>query len=305
MRRRSIAVKFAVVASAVSLSVLGAGVAVATPPSGIVAFTDLARAQAVEGASIPIKPGAALVSGAYSLSPGGQTGWRRLPGAAILAVTKGQMTVRRADGCSSKDYAVGQASVVAAGTYLIENSGKEPLELFGVFFDQALGAPKPLADGPPVAAPSNCGAFRAASAPSGVSVTRHEAATMVPGMFGNGSTLDIEAGKDVYASFLDISPGFSSGWISHLPAVNIMSGGELSYVMARDGKCDMSEKYHTGQAFYHPAHRHMANNEGREHVLLTSMYFDLPHDIPAPVIGDTITAVDFTQAPPADCIRLR
>ena len=126
MRRRSIVVNLAVLASAVSMTALGTGVAVATPPSGVVAFTDLARAQAVEGLSIPIKPGNALVSGAYSLAPGGQTGWRRLPGAAILAVTKGGMTVRRADGCSTKDYTVGQASVIPAGEYLIQIDGKSP-----------------------------------------------------------------------------------------------------------------------------------------------------------------------------------
>ena len=122
---------------------------------------DLARAQAVEGASVPIKPGTALASGAYTLAPGGQTGWRALPGTAVLAVTKGTMTVRRADGCTTKDYALGQASVVPGGTYLIENTGKEPLELYGVFFDQAPGAPKPLVEGPTVA--SKCAGFAAAS----------------------------------------------------------------------------------------------------------------------------------------------
>lgn len=305
MRGRCFLTKVAVLTSVVSMSVLCTGVAVATPPTGGVQFTDLARAQAVEGASVPIKPGTALVSGAYSLAPGGRTGWRQLPGAAVLAVTKGSMTVRRAAGCSTKDYDLGQAAVVPAGTYLIENSGKEPLEFYGVFFDEATHAPKPLAEGPTAAPPANCGAFTAASAPSGVSVTRPEAAMMVPGMFGHGASLDIPAGKDVYVSFLDFSPGFSSGWIAHYPQVNIISGGELTYVVARDGKCDSSDKYRAGQAFYHPTHRHMANNEGTEHVLLTSLYVGLPHDIPAPVIGDTITAVDFTQAPPADCVRLR
>jgi hypothetical protein len=39
---------------------------------------------------------------------------------------------------------------------------------------------------------------------------------------------------------------------------------------------------------------------------LTSVFFDLPHDAnPLPVVGNQITAVDFTQAPPADCPRLR
>jgi len=34
------------------------------------------------------------------------------------------------------------------------------------------------------------------------------------------------------------------------------------------------------------------------------MYLTSP-TTPLPVIGNTITAVDFTQAPPADCPRLR
>src|SRR5882757_8016300 len=307
MRGISVVTKVGVVATVVSISVLSTGVARATPPSGGVQLKDLARAQAVESASVPIKPGTTLVSGAYTLAPGGETGWRRLPGAAVLAVTKGTMTVRRADGCSAKNYALGQASVVPGGTYLIENAGKEPLELYGVFFDQARGAAKPLVEGATAAAPTKCAAgFRAASAPTGVSMAGHEAATMMPGMFGNGAKLDIEAGKDVFVGFLDLSPGFSSGWLTHLPAVNIVSGGVLSYVMARDGKCDTSEKYGAGQAFYHPAHRHMAYNEGKDDVLLTTMYVNLPHDTnPAPVIGNTIAADDFTQAPPADCPRLR
>jgi len=300
MRRSSIVATAAVFTLALSM-----GVAVATPPTGEVAFKDLARAQAVEGLSVPIHPGTGLVSGSYSVAPGGETGWRNLPGAAILAVNKGKLTVHRADGCTTKDYAVGQAAVVPAGTYLVGNSGNEPAEFFAFFFDQATDGPKPLAEGPTAAAPTSCSGVAAAAAPAGVSLSTPEIGTMAVGMFGNGATLDIQAGKDVYASYLDISPGWSSGWISHRPAANIMSGGTLSYVMAKDGKCDTSEKYHAGEAFYHPAHRHMAYNEGKDHILLTTMYFDLPHEPAAPVIGNTITAVDFTQAPPADCPRLR
>jgi len=288
------------------MCVLGTGVAKATPPSGMIAFTDLTRTQAVEGASVPIKIGTALVSGSYTLDPGGETGWRRLPGATILSVNKGTMTVRRAAGCSTKDYAAGQASVLPGGTYLVQNSGKEPLEFFGVFINQAVAVPKPLVEGPTAATPAGCPGFRAASAaPSGVSLTSNQVAKMVPGMFGGGAILNIKPGMDVFADYLDFYPGFSTGWLTHLPAVNIVSGGEISYVMARDGKCDTSEKYHTGQGFYHPAHRHMAFNAGKDHMFITSMYFNLPHEPAAPVIGNTITAVDFTQAPPMDCPRLR
>jgi hypothetical protein len=74
--------------------------------------------------------------------------------------------------------------------------------------------------------------------------------------------------------------------------------------MARDGKCDTSESYSTGQGFYHPAHRHFAYNDGKDHVLLTAIYFNLPHHTPAPVIGNTTDAIDFFQAPPADCPRM-
>jgi hypothetical protein len=84
-----------------------------------------------------------------------------------------------------------------------------------------------------------------------------------------------------------------------------MEAGELSYVEAKDGKCDETEVYHAGEAFYHPAHRHMAVNEGKEHTVLTTIYFDVPHGTPLPGPGNQLAAADFSQAPPADCPRLR
>jgi quercetin dioxygenase-like cupin family protein len=302
MRRTTI-----VVAAAVT-SVLSVTTAFATPPTGEVKFKDMARAQAVESATVPISPGNNFASGSYSVAPGSETGWRRLPGTSVLAVNKGKLMLHGGEGCAAKEYGTGQAAVVPAGTYMVHNAGSEPLEFFGWFFDQVPGAPKPLAEGPTESTPANCtGVMAAGAAPSGVSLTDPAVGTLVPGAYGYGekAVLQIEAGKDVYASWLDISPEWSSGWLAHHPAANIVSTGELSYVEARDGKCDESEVYHAGQAFYHPAHRHMAFNKGKEHVILWTMYFDLPHETPLPVIGNTITAVDFTQAPPADCPRLR
>jgi len=305
MRSRSLTSTLAVVTTVVSMCVLSTGVARATPPSGLIDFKDLTRSQVLEGATVPIQLGKVLESGSYSLAPGGQTGWRQLAGTTILSVNKGTMTIHRAAGCGTKDYAAGQAAVLQAGTYLVENTGSEAVEAIGFFLNQPAGAPKPLSGGHTAAAPSGCSGFRAASAPSGVSVSSPASAPMVPGMFGGGAILDIKAGKDVFADFVDFYPGFSTGWLTHLPAVNIVTRGEISYVMARDGKCDVSEKYHAGQAFYHPAHRHMAFNDGPDHMWLTSMYFNLPHEPAAPVVGNTMTAVDFTQAPPMDCPRLR
>ena len=287
-------------------SVLSMTAAFATPPTGDVKFRDVARAQAMEGGTQAIIAGTDLASGEYSVAPGGETGWRQLPGTMVLAVTKGKLTLHGGEGCATKEYAAGQAAVAKAGTYRVHNAGNEPVQFFGVFFDQAPGGAKPLTEGPTASAPANCtGVLAAGASPTGVSLNSPAAGTFPGKYYSLNGTLDIEGGKDVYASFLDIAPGWSSGWLSHRPAVNIVTKGELSYVEAKDGKCDESESYRAGQAFYHPAHRHMAFNKGDEPVHLWTMYFNLPHDTPLPVIGNTITAVDFTQLPPAECPRLR
>ena len=296
------------VVAVVLTSVLSMGTAFATPPTGDVKFKDMTRAQAVEKATVPIEVGKDFASGSYTVAAGGETGWRQLSGTSVLGINKGKLMLHGGEGCAAKEYGTGQAAVIPAGTYMVHNAGSEPLEFFGFFLNQTTGAPKPLADGPTAAPPANCtGVMATAASPSGVSLADAASGNLVPGEFGHGAdkTLDIEAGKDVYASWLEISPGWSSGWLSHKPAANIVVTGELSYVEARDGKCDESEVYKAGEAFYHPAHRHMAFNKGKEKVILWTMYFNLPHETPAPVIGNTITAVDFTQAPPADCPRLR
>src|SRR4051794_1296894 len=210
MRRRPLVSNLAIVATAVAMCVLNTGVAMATPPSGVIDFKDLTRAQAVEGATVPIQIGATLATGSYSLAPGGATGWRQLSGTTILAVNKGTMTIRRAAACSAKDYAAGQASVLPAGEYLVQNSGKEALDVFGVFINQAHNATKPLAEGPPATAPAGCHDFAAASTPSGVSLSIPQSAKMVPGMFGGGAVLTIKPGLDVFADYLDFYPGFST-----------------------------------------------------------------------------------------------
>jgi mannose-6-phosphate isomerase-like protein (cupin superfamily) len=284
-------------------------VAFATPPTGEISYKDYARAQTMDNAAVPIMGGTGLATGSYSVAPGGETGWRAVPGAMVLAVTKGKLTLHGGEGCTAKDYGVGQAGVVPAGTYRVDNAGQEPLEFFGLFFEQAAGAPKPLAEGPTETAPANCSGvsgLAAGASPSGVAVTTPAAGTLIDSLYGHHASLDIKAGKDLFATYYDFGPGASSGWISHRPAVNIVQSGELAYYEARDGKCVKTETFYPGQAFYHPAHRHMAVSEGKEHLLLTTVYFDLPHETPLPAVGNQITAVDFTQAPPADCsTRLR
>jgi hypothetical protein len=290
-------------------TVLSMTFAFATPPTGDVSYKDYARAQTLDNASVPIMGGTTLVTGSYAVAPGGDTGWRHLPGSMVLAVNKGKLTLHGGEGCAAKDYGAGQAATVPAGTYRVDNAGNEPLEFFGLFFDQAAGAAKPLAEGPTEKAPETCSGvsgLAAETSPSGVSLTTPLAGKFLDSAYSHGATLEVHSGKDLFATYYDFGPGASSGWLSHRPAVNIVESGELAYYEARDGKCVKTETYYPGQAFYHPAHRHMAVSEGKDHMRLTTVYFDLPHETPLPALGNQLTAVDFTQAPPADCpTRLR
>ena len=302
MRRIAFAASIVLFASTISIAP-----AVATPPTGQLTWEDYARAQVVEGATIPITAGSTLVRGSYSVAPGGDTGWRKLPGATVLAVNKGTLMLHGGDGCAAKEYATGKAAVIPAGVYQIHNAGSEPLDFFGIFFEQPNGATKPLVEGPTEPAPAGCGEVKtAAVSPSGVSVATSAAGLFVSTHYSHEAIVEIVAGTDMFATRYDAHPEWSSGWFAHYPAVNVMEGGELTYVEAKDGKCDDSERYRAPDSFYHPRHRHIAANYGKEHVYITTMYFNLPHDqqLPGPA-GNQLVAADFSQAPPADCPRLR
>ena len=323
MRRISFTSTVVVFATVVSMAT-----AFATPPTGEISWTDMYRVEATDNAAVPITGGTVLFMGTYSVAPGGETGWRRLPGHAIFAVTKGNLMLHGGEGCAARDYGAGQAAVIPAGLYDVHNAGNEPLEFYAVFFELSAGDPTPLVEGPAEAAPASCSGVSglAAGAPSGVSVANTSSGTF-PGTAAYGTkqsehgehgehgqhggddghaTVEIQAGRDIFATLYDVSPGWSSGWFEHLPAVNIMHKGELSYYEGRDGKCVKTETYYPGQAFYHPTHHHMAVNEGKENTLLTTVYFNLPHDEnPMPVLGNQTTAADFSKMPPEGCNRLR
>ena len=299
-------IPFVTGAVVVLASALSVATAFATPPTGDLKFEDYARAQLTDSATVPIVGGLTLVRASYSVAPGAVSGWRRLPGTTVLAVTKGKLMLHGGEGCPAKDYAAGQAAVIPAGVYEVHNAGSEPLEFFGAFFGQPKGTTKPLAEGPTEDAPAGCPEVKAAGAPGGVSVATSAAGLFVPNYYNEGATLDIKAGEDVFATRYDASPGWSSGWFAHYQAVNVMEAGEITYVEAKNGKCDDSEKYRAPDSFYHPRHRHIAANYGQDHMIITTIYFGLPHNetLPGPA-GNQLVAADFSQAPPADCVRLR
>jgi hypothetical protein len=305
-------------------TVLSMAVAFATPPNGPAKYTDLYRAQLTDSASVPIVGGSVLMEAAYDITPAGHTGWRRLPGTAVFAVTQGKLMVHGGEACGAKEYAAGQAAVLPAGVYQFHNPAAEntedgQIEFWGLFFQMSPGEKEPLVAGPPQDPPASCSGVTGlgvGSAPSGVTVKEEAAGTFVDTYVeshdhhaghdaGDPNTLKIEAGKDIFATLYDVPPGWSSGWFQHVPAVNIMHKGELSYYEGKDGQCVKTETYHPGESFYHPTHRHIATNEGKEPTVLTTIYVGVPHnENPKPVVGNQTDAADFSQPPPEDCRRM-
>src|SRR5688572_26994152 len=148
----------------------GVNVASATPPTGQVGIQEHGRAQQAAG-TITI-PAADNVSAAYTIAPGGDTGWRTSTGDAVVAVFKGALTVEQAaQDCAGQDVKAGNAAVVSTGKYRLRNAGNEPAEFSGLFFNLPVGGPNPLVDGQTEPAPACAGVSTAAVTAQGVSAT--------------------------------------------------------------------------------------------------------------------------------------
>jgi quercetin dioxygenase-like cupin family protein len=302
--------------AAISAITLLAGVnaAFASPPSGQFSYTEHGRAQQAANATVTI-PAADNVSSSYTVAPGGDTGWRTSPGDAVVAVTKGALAVDQAQGCASQDEAAGKAVVIPAGKFRLRNPGSQPAEFAGVFFNLPAGGPSPLVDGDAQPAPACAGFSAAAVTPKGISAADSARGATAPYLHGvhPGHGVDaagtvvhsLEAGKDMAVFTYVLEPGFSTGWIVHTDEMAIITKGTIAIWEARDGKCQKVEEYTAGQAWAHKPHRHMGVNEGNEPAVLRIIGFNMKHGEPMPVFGSNPDHIDFTQAPPADCPRLR
>ncbi|MDQ1505628.1 MAG: hypothetical protein QOD57_3355 [Actinomycetota bacterium] len=293
----------------VAAGVNGAG---ATPPSGQFSATEYGRAQQVENAKVVGVSGHDVESTTYTLAPGGDTGWRTGPGTTALAVTKGVLKVDQAQGCASRDLSAGSALVLAPGKFRLHNAGQAPVELLANFTGLS-GSGTPLVDGPTDPAPP-CAGFAAAAVANGISTSEsfrgdpspyfRQAHTGHGGGDAYGSAtkeLTVQAGKDAFMTTLTLQPGFSTGWFTHTEHVAILTKGSWVFYGDRDGKCQVVEEYHAGDAWVHDVHRHMGAVQGNEPAEITLFGFNLRHGDAMPVFGSSPDHLDFTQAPPADC----
>jgi quercetin dioxygenase-like cupin family protein len=127
-------------------------VVLASPPSGILSGTVVARATFQDPVDIKIKvndgrqevfhvPNAGeTVMQQIIIGPGGQTGWHSHPGPVVVLVKSGVLTffARESAGCATRSYSAGQAFVdsgqghvhMAANQSLTEN-----VELWVTYFD--------------------------------------------------------------------------------------------------------------------------------------------------------------------------
>ena len=132
MSRRSLAVL-----TALAISSLAAGIAFATPPSGVApavhvmsaALSDEVKVNA-DGVKLRTKLPTEVSVLTLTLEPGGTTGWHSHPGLAIIAVAEGTGKLYAAD-CSSQTYSAGQAFTEAGNDAptVFRNESSSPVVL--------------------------------------------------------------------------------------------------------------------------------------------------------------------------------
>ncbi|HEY8187071.1 MAG TPA: hypothetical protein VIF64_13430 [Pyrinomonadaceae bacterium] len=158
---------------AILLTVTGvcafAGAALATPPSGIVSSTVVARAGFVDPVDIKFKVDGGpqevinvrdaqqTVMQQIVIGPGGSTGWHSHPGPVVVLIKAGELTLYSGDDptCTGRTYSAGQAFIDSGQGHVHigrNQSASENVELWVTYFDVPPGGPFRL----DAAAPGNC-----------------------------------------------------------------------------------------------------------------------------------------------------
>lgn len=153
-----------------AVSTVLAGAALATPATGILSGTVLARASFVDPVDIKFKVGGLdadiihvrdaqeTVMQQIVIGPGGQTGWHSHPGPAVVLIKAGELTLYSSDDptCTGRTYAAGQAFVDSGQghVHIARNlSQTQNTELLVTYFDVPAAGPFRI----DAADPGNCG----------------------------------------------------------------------------------------------------------------------------------------------------
>ena len=125
-------VKRILVVFAVLTGLLGAHVALATPPSGTIARTELAQGTTKEPIYINTQGAeTTFYIQTVTIDPGAQSGWHTHPGPEYTIVKSGTITVQKATACPPVTLTAGQVFFVPGGTaHMARNETAEPVELY-------------------------------------------------------------------------------------------------------------------------------------------------------------------------------
>jgi quercetin dioxygenase-like cupin family protein len=124
-------------------ALLGAGIAAATPPSGV-SRNELAKGTITEPVSIQTSSPSDFYVQQVTIQPGGYSGFHTHPGAEVTAVKAGTVTLfdMRDPECKPRTISAGGALYVPGGTvHAARNDGKDPVELYVTYI---LPAGKPV-----------------------------------------------------------------------------------------------------------------------------------------------------------------
>lgn len=114
-----------------TVSLAGVTVAVATPPSGQIARTELAVGKVTDEIDIQRTEPTDFHIHELSLEPGADSGWHTHPGPEYSILKAGSLQLRRAPDCEERTITAGQGIFVPAGTpHMAHNGAKDAAQMY-------------------------------------------------------------------------------------------------------------------------------------------------------------------------------
>lgn len=110
---------------------VGAGAALATPPSGSISRTQLAQGNISEPVSIQTTGDTTFSIDTVTVDPGASSGWHTHPGPEFSIVKGGAIILVEGPDCAPVTLTEGQAFFIPGGTpHLARNEADRPAELY-------------------------------------------------------------------------------------------------------------------------------------------------------------------------------
>jgi len=261
------------VTSALVAWALSASVALATPGSLVVA-TPIARATFGSAVNTGQLAGRQSVIQQIMIAPGGHTGWHSHPGATVILVQAGTLTLYT-DACAKVVTEANRGLVEAGGhVQLARNDGALPLLLTVVYFDVPVGGGvRSDATTPACAVGADANSLPEGAAGSGISFNV-PSGIVQRATFAAAASITSGAERDVFVQHQVYQPGGHSGWHSH-PGTTVIyvESGTMSLY---SGHC-VRQQVTAGQGAVEPGdHLQLARNEGTVPLVLRVVYFNVP-----------------------------